>query len=312
VVIAIIAVLIGLLLPAVQKVREAANRMKCSNNLKQFALACHTYHDRNGFLPPGSLCLPNGPSWANLDWGSNKGTWQVYTLPDMEQDNLYRQIPNLTVPHFDSIGSAEQAGVLPRNLPYQRCPSDAFEPDKPYSNYMGSLGPCCVDDKCGYNPFAKYCDQPSWGYTIGAIEGEDSNPSTLRGLFGRSGPKIAWVDIPDGMSNTIMLGESLPAQNGHLLFFTWYTLYGCQMCTTIIPINYPIYEKDLSFCGTNFAGPEHSLWNNDVSWGFKSNHPGGALFAFADGSVHFLSQTIDHKTYQLLGCRNDGQIVTLP
>ncbi len=312
VVIAIIAILIGLLLPAVQKVREAANRIKCTNNLKQYGLACHLYHDASQALPPGSLCLPNGPGWNNLDWSANKGTWLVYTLPYMEQSNLYGQIPNLSVPHFDSIGAAEQAGVLPKVLPNMRCPSDAFGLDMPYCNYMGSLGPCCVDDKCGYTPFAQYCNEPSWGYTTPAIEGESNDPSTMRGLFGRSGPKITLKDILDGTSNTIMLGEALPAQDAHLRFFTWYTLYGCQLCTTIIPINYPIDENDLSWCGQDSAGPAHSLFNNNVSWGFKSKHPGGSLFTFADGSVHFLPQSIDQKTFQLLGCRDDGQVVTLP
>src|SRR5689334_15386854 len=134
VVIAIIAVLVALLLPAVQKVREAANRMKCQNNLKQFGLACHAYHDAQGALPPGSLCLPNGPTWAQLDWNSNKGTWLVFTLPYMEDDNLFRRIPNLELDHFDSIGAAEQAGVLPVLLRYGRCPSDSANPARPYSN----------------------------------------------------------------------------------------------------------------------------------------------------------------------------------
>src|SRR5262249_1174009 len=99
VVIAIIAILVALLLPAVQKVREAANRMKCQNNLKQFGIACHAYHDAQGALPPGSLCLPNGPTWAQLDWNSNKGTWLVFTLPYMEDESLFRRIPNLELDH---------------------------------------------------------------------------------------------------------------------------------------------------------------------------------------------------------------------
>src|SRR2546429_2051726 len=113
VVLAIIAVLIGLLVPAVQKVREAASRMKCANNIKQYALACHMHHQDRGKFPPGGMVLPNGPGWANMDWQSNKGTWLVYTLPYMEQDSLYSKIPNLYVPHFDSITAAENAGVLP-------------------------------------------------------------------------------------------------------------------------------------------------------------------------------------------------------
>src|SRR5947207_11443398 len=83
VVIAIIAVLIGLLLPAVQKVREAANRMKCANNLKQFGLAIHMYSETHGALPPGGRI-------RNRDWNQAQGSWLVYTLPFMEQSNLYK------------------------------------------------------------------------------------------------------------------------------------------------------------------------------------------------------------------------------
>src|SRR2546427_2774766 len=85
VVIAIIAVLIGLLLPAVQKVREAANRLRCQNNLKQLALACHTYHDSSNRFPPGGLMNPSPlpPTWGS--WDGDKGSWLVYTLPYMEQ-----------------------------------------------------------------------------------------------------------------------------------------------------------------------------------------------------------------------------------
>src|SRR3954451_4463452 len=86
VVIAIIAILIGLLLPAVQKVREAAARAKCSNNLKQYALACHTYHDVNNVFPPGGKINANG------NW-DEKGSWQVYILPYMEQDPMFKSIP---------------------------------------------------------------------------------------------------------------------------------------------------------------------------------------------------------------------------
>jgi prepilin-type N-terminal cleavage/methylation domain-containing protein/prepilin-type processing-associated H-X9-DG protein len=312
VVIAIIGVLLGLLLPAVQKIRESASRMQCANNLKQFSLACTNYHMDNRVYPPGGLVLPN-ETWSNVDWGANKGTWLVFALPYVEQTNLYKQIPNLTIPHFDSIGTAERAGVLPRTFPLLRCPSDGFQPKSPpVSNYAGSIGPQCLDDKCGYTPFAQYCNQPSWGYTVSSDDADNNLTMNCRGMFGRSGAKISLSDVPDGAANTLLLGESLPGQNGHMRTFGWYNMYGTQVLSTIIPINYPISETDTSWCGASSAGPAHTMSNNNVAWGFKSRHPGGANFSFADGSVRFIGQDIDHKLYQLLGCRNDHQAASPP
>jgi prepilin-type N-terminal cleavage/methylation domain-containing protein/prepilin-type processing-associated H-X9-DG protein len=308
VVIAIISVLIGLLLPAVQKVRESANRIRCVNNLKQFSLACTNYQMDHEIYPPGALCLPDDFS----AWDANKGTWLVYALPYVEQNNLYVQIPNLTVPFFDSIGTAERAGVLPRIFPGLRCPSDGFDINGLYSNYAGSMGPQCLDDKCGVNPFRVYCNMPAWGYTISTDDSSTNLTMDARGAFSRGGAKIGLPELSDGLSNTLFIGEALPAQINHMRDTNWYTRFGTQCLSTIIPINYPVSDTDQSWCGSASAGPAHSMTNNNVSWGFKSNHPGGVNFAFADGSVHFISQSIDHKLYQLLGCRNDGQPASLP
>ncbi len=306
VVIAIIAILISLLVPAVQKVREAAARIKCANNLKQFGLACINYHDTTGAFPPGGKFLP-GTNWSDIDWSANKGTWMVYALPYMEEDNLYKQIPNLYTPHFDSIGAAVAAGVLPRGLPSKlRCPSDAFQWDGPYSNYLGCLGPQCVDDKCGSTPFAQYCNEPQWGWT--ASDEDAPDPGGVRGMFSRFSYAVRMAECTDGTSQTILLGEGLPSTDAHMQA-GWYTSYGSQLATTIIPINYPVSETDTSWCGAASAGPAHSMFNNNVAWGFRSHHTGGANFTFVDGSVHFLSQTIDQKTFQFLGCKNDGQVV---
>src|SRR5439155_14705689 len=141
VVIAIIAVLIGLLLPAIQKVREAANRMKCANNLKQFGLAMHNYNDVNGSFPRGGRHLPEG-SW------NDKGSWIVYSLPYMEQTNIWNALGDpkiqLNTPKVDSINIAVAMKILPVSLPFLRCPSDSFQPTNPlYSNYIASNGPQC-------------------------------------------------------------------------------------------------------------------------------------------------------------------------
>ncbi len=331
VVIAIIAVLIGLLLPAVQKVREAANRMKCSNNLKQFGLAVHTYHDVHNAIPPGSI---RNPQVGDL-WVAQKYSWVVAMLPYIEQDNLYKQIPSLGQAGVDSIALAVKAGVLPRKLPVGRCPSDGFEPDRPiWMNYVGSMGPTCLNTcvlagapQCGSKPFEQFCNRPDWGYTASGDHGGgpcDAGPrrgrescqdgADMRGMFCVGGAKIGLSGVTDGLSNTLMIGEFLPNQHSHAFSQGtstggWaFMNAGMAHCTTIIPVN--TYTPVAS--PTCTGAPERGLWNWSVSWGFKSNHSGGANFVFGDGSVHFISQSIDHRTYQLLGCRNDGQPVTLP
>src|SRR5262245_13000303 len=114
VVIAIIAILIGLLLPAVQKVREAASRLRCKNNMKQIGLALHNYEAREGHFPPGYTSNSATSDGSGPSWG-----WAAYLLPDLEQDNLYRRIDfnrPMTDPIHDSVRTA--------NVPFLRCPSD--------------------------------------------------------------------------------------------------------------------------------------------------------------------------------------------
>jgi prepilin-type N-terminal cleavage/methylation domain-containing protein/prepilin-type processing-associated H-X9-DG protein len=308
VVIAIIAILIGLLLPAVQKVREAAARTKCQNNLKQLGLACHNFHDTNNFFPPGGKM---GWSGNTGDWNSDQGSWLVYTLPQMEQTGLYQQInPDYTV--FNSVGAyfAARGGV---KLPYGRCPSDGgWELDATVSNYVGSLGPQCAPGPCGYDPNQDLCGQPpyssypfgdtTYGYTWSPDHGNSFAAQDIRGMFNRLGAKINMASVTDGLANTILIGESLPSQHDHLAQNAWWSYNGGNAhCSTIVPIN---YRSD----GTNWCNPATNFKGNwNVSWGFKSNHTNGVNFVFGDGSVHFINQGINMKTYQLLGCRNDGR-----
>jgi prepilin-type N-terminal cleavage/methylation domain-containing protein/prepilin-type processing-associated H-X9-DG protein len=299
VVIAIIAILIGLLLPAVQKVRESAARMKCSNNLKQFGLACHSYHDVNAAFPPGGYSNPPG-SW----WTGSKGSWLVFTLPYMEQSNIFNQIPNFYQPNFDSSDAAVAAGLYANTrLPYARCPSSDYDLNATVSEYVGSLGPQCAIGPCGYDPYQQFCNMPAWGYTTSPDHGNSTDPGQIRGMFTRMGAKINMASVTDGLSNTILIGESLPGQHDHLAQNEWWDFNGGNShCTTIIPINYQVSAHWSGGCSPPQTGTE----NWDVSWGFKSRHTGGVNFVFGDGSVHFVSQSIDHRTYQLLGCRNDG------
>jgi prepilin-type N-terminal cleavage/methylation domain-containing protein/prepilin-type processing-associated H-X9-DG protein len=314
VVLAIVAILIALLLPAVQKVRETANRMKCTNNLKQLSLACHNYHDNYTILPTGGKFYNDTftqPSVASCHY--DKGSWLVRVLPFMEQSGLYQQIPyldyfdtaNANDPNNDSIASALTLGVLPARLPFLRCPSDAFQIAQPYSNYVASLGPACMlpppwDNSPG--PFLAYCDPSNnglgdWGYTASPAMGTGGTLDAIRGPFSRTGlVGIGFKDITDGLSNTFLLGEFLPEQHGWALAYVgsggWANSSdGVVHCVTCIPLNFD--------SSNNVNDPNYA-------WGFKSKHPGGANFAFGDGSVHFISQAIDMMTYNQLGCRDDG------
>jgi len=191
-----------------------------------------------------------------------------------------------------------------KKLPYGRCPADDWDANATISNYVGSLGPQCAIGPCGYNPFQTYCNQPAWGYTTSPDHGNSYSSNDIRGLFNRVGAQMTYpASIVDGTSNTIMVGETLPGSHDHFQSNAWwYFNGGASHCTTIIPINYLMPEQ------VNKGGCETYSSNWNISWGFKSRHGPGANFVFADGSVHFLSQAIDHRTYQLLGCRNDGQV----
>jgi prepilin-type N-terminal cleavage/methylation domain-containing protein/prepilin-type processing-associated H-X9-DG protein len=365
VVIAIIAILIGLLLPAVQKVREAANRMKCSNNLKQLALACHSYHDAMGAFPPGSYINPRwttaatkGPWSGQGGWEWDKGSFLVYLLPYMEQDNLYRLIPDLGVPNVDSITRAitahagsQQAGVVgdgafgaPNDYGglrpgWLRCPSDGYNSNWLMSNYAVCNGlqvactGCCSPP---YDPFTPlFCTAPAGsGAQWNCQDANNGNPNGMFYEGAHPGtPKIKFASVTDGTSNTILFGEILPDKSageawgqgdpggvnpgGRPYAKTWMTFDDgiCGEHGTMIPMNYPTgtFEQFTAPCGcsvpcdstNNTVNP----WNWQISSGFKSNHSGGCNFAFADGSVHFLSQSIDHITYIKLGVRNDGGVV---
>jgi prepilin-type N-terminal cleavage/methylation domain-containing protein/prepilin-type processing-associated H-X9-DG protein len=360
VVIAIIGILIGLLLPAVQKIREAANRMKCSSNMRQLGLACHAYHDVYNLFPPGGKSVPD---W---NWIGDRGTWLVWTLPFMEQDNIFKLATNIDndkapatvsittgygqyiagqVP-YDSIGlesydwaanngagaptmglwkSMFDRGItFPPKLPYSRCPSDAdsfntWTSIESFSNYVGNLGPQCATSDTGggcSNPYQVYCNQPAWGYTWSPCHGNWIFADQIRGMFNRLGAKISMASVTDGTSNTFLIGETIPRCHDHFWSGSWLHFNGgAAHVHTLVPMNYDTCDPG----GSSWCTPSDPTktvnnvkYNWNTSWGFKSKHTHGCNFCMVDGSVHFVHQNIDYRTYQLLGCRNDGQPAALP
>jgi len=333
VVIAIIAILIGLLLPAVQKVREAAARMKCSNNLKQWGLAIHNYEGVNKRVPPGGLLgawftppnpVPPPPTnrtepYLNGDWNSDRGSWIVYLLPYVEQEPMFKTIPPLDGSVYNPVGVARGNGTLIK-FPLLRCPSDTFDPTANRSNYVISLGPQCAIGPCGFDPYQKYCHPKAsglgdWGYgndteTINEWNnhGNAWGGASIRGAGNRLGAYINFAMFSDGLSNTIMCGETMIHQHDHLYQGDLWSYFngGTAHVTTLPPIN---YRSD----NDQWCSPvDQSMWNWNLSWGFKSMHTGGANFLMGDGHVQYLSQSIDVRTFCLLGCRDDGMPVNLP
>jgi prepilin-type N-terminal cleavage/methylation domain-containing protein/prepilin-type processing-associated H-X9-DG protein len=281
VVIAIIGILIGLLLPAVQKVREAAARVQCINNLKQIGLACHGYHDSQQSLPPGYLATAGYPD-TTPGWG-----WAAFLLPYLEQDNLYRQI-NFGQPV--QYSPAAQA-VLKVYL----CPSDT-----------PPLAPFSVTDAAGA---ALLLAAPSsYAATVGQDASEVDDP-TGDGVFYRNS-RTRLTDITDGTSQTVLAGDRAWAQtmgswvgapSGAVTRAgarnAWPNATGPAQALTLV----------------------HNNWVNittDSDGGlddFSSNHPGGVNLLFADGSVHFVrSITADgpeRRAFWALGTRAGGEVI---
>jgi prepilin-type N-terminal cleavage/methylation domain-containing protein/prepilin-type processing-associated H-X9-DG protein len=289
VVIAIIAVLIGLLLPAVQKVREAAARTKCTNNLKQLGLAIHTYHEAFDFIPSDAKTIHYNWAADKIVPGQSTWTWIARILPYIEQGNLAvtYNIPNGT------LGDA-QAG-LATVIPLLLCPSDGTENGYTATNWANIPGiTMALTNYQG-------CSGSNWGYNSGstfntAFPVKDPNPPAGvnaedgldhgNGMFYRTDGNrpLRLTDITDGTSNTFMLGENLHSYNQHTGGWA-YPNYVVGTCA--IPLNYN-------------DGPASNSGNWPNRYSFHSQHPGGANFCFADATVHWISDSINIDTYRAL------------
>jgi prepilin-type N-terminal cleavage/methylation domain-containing protein/prepilin-type processing-associated H-X9-DG protein len=286
VVIAIIAILIGLLLPAVQKIREAANRMKCSNNLKQIGLGLHNYHDTAGKFPAGWITTT-----SNLTgyWG-----WGVELLPYIEQDNLYRRL-NPTQRTLQQVFQSDLA-ALQTPLSVYKCPSDtggALNQNRKFSQ-MGTGGPVAI--------------------SISNYPGNGGNSGDT-GLF-QANTQIGFAAIVDGTSNTIAVGERKSKDGAFAALWTGMSeapgetvgggSNGPQGCVR----GYTYYRMPDGVTNTGVTWPDQA---------FSSMHSQGANFGLADGSVRFIRYSIpwsdpntastaaNFGTFNRLGDRGDGQ-----
>jgi len=362
VVIAIIAVLIGLLLPAVQSAREAARRAQCVNNLKQIGLAMANYQDQFGSYPPGGITkdTPGGTPSDPWNPGANSLNWRAMVLPMMEGNNIYNSI-NLDV---NAANGGENAAKFYTAYSMTQtawlCPSDGtngggklpngqlgagnpngqycnqvFDPTTgaatawtPVSNYAGSFG----DNYCGgqlvggvglpwETPYGTTppVGQPRigwsgyWGTDMGGAGGFDIHGGgTMRGFFDYRGtqkpPSIAAVT--DGTSNTILVGEMIPSRAADSNF--WFQNGGIHGVTVPLGWNsntFPAADPTCNQQWQNQTAPVGCRFSAAAK-GFVSLHPGGANFAFADGSVKFLRNSISMPTYCALGSRAGGEVVS--
>jgi prepilin-type N-terminal cleavage/methylation domain-containing protein/prepilin-type processing-associated H-X9-DG protein len=294
VVIGIIGILIGLLLPAVQKVREAAARAQCQNNLKQIGLACHSYHGVYKHLPPGYVAAgpySDGATDTAPGWG-----WATYLLPYLEQGNLAKRL---------NLGQPVQASsAIETLLPVYLCPADlypeeAFPVSDAFGNTLAATAPA------------------SYAACVGGDESDTFGPTGL-GVFYRNS-RTRLTDITDGTSSTILVGERAWANvNG-----TWAGAIAggvCRRgrqnpCPGTGAAFYPAATLALAHAHLNNA-----TWDTDAGLDdFSSLHFGGSNILFGDGHVSFLLSipgdvpgggfTADSLAFQALGTRANGEVI---
>jgi len=324
VVIAIIAILIGLLLPAVQKVREAAARAKCSNNLKQIALAAHSYHDGNGGFPHG----------RKFDiWDTY--TWSVPILPNMEQGNVYNgyQTFNDQIFTTSNPGSKTPAG----NIPVQRqsrqtaiasfnCPSDGG----PYGNELNS-------DTWGFMRASYRACTGSGDMYGNTPQGESANPAVFAvGVYGvnREDPVVGKASKPrmtqitavkDGTSNTVSFSEGIQPQTsgwGGPIGNTWLGNMGGGLMTTTLTPNATAADQIVGPCPTDngdssYKAPCNRFANNDGNGrsadgahaAARSFHTGGVNVGMTDGAVRFVRNSIDLSAWRAMGTMSNGEVI---
>jgi prepilin-type N-terminal cleavage/methylation domain-containing protein/prepilin-type processing-associated H-X9-DG protein len=321
VVIAIIAILIGLLLPAVQKVREAAARMSCQNKMKQLGLALHNYESLRGKLPPGAqqdvFPVPKPAAAATQTFCNTptnvciRGTsWIVFILPQIEQDNIFK-LYNFAEPYNSVANGTVGSNVIPTlYCPSGPDPKRYLDPNtnvttNPSTHYYGVMGPGGPTDNfqmtVGSTTFTyrrgDAANNAAWsGHGLLSQYRESSGSISTERL-------VKFNEVKDGLSNTLMLGEisvtiptTTPATPNQ--YRTWIRGNNGGSGTTkniTFPINSTFYNGSNNF--------------NDISMG--SNHTQGANFCFGDGSVRFILQTIDLTIYRASASIDTGEVAAI-
>ncbi len=309
VVIAIIAILIALLVPAVQKVREAAARLQCQNNLKQLALGLHNYHDVYKKFPPGGqaavLPQPNPPGNTATIVGTS---WIVFTLPYIEQGALYK-LYDFTKAYNDAANATNVGENL---VPIIYCPSGP-DPNRyldPNTNmtknrsthYYGVMGPSDAASPANYTiggtTFSAVVGGPggNGAYSTHGILShyQDTTGSVM------TKRQIRLTDVTDGTSNTLLIGERSmvpPAGSSTNDYRSWIRGQngGMGACKNVrFPLNSTYYNGSNNF--------------NDISFG--SNHTGGCNFAIGDGTVRYISETVDLNILKGMSTIGTGEVVS--
>ncbi|MGE3805372.1 MAG: DUF1559 domain-containing protein [Gemmataceae bacterium] len=294
VVIAIIGILIGLLLPAVQKVREAANRTRCQNNMRQVALALHNYHSTFDAFPHGTI----NDYKVDPGWDQQRHCWMQAILSQIEQPALSANFQN-----WLQAGSGPclyGGGGVPGHM-------------TPISVLM------CYSDPA--NPKTKSfsgADQGAHGSYVLCSGSTSFNTTTLPGMglnlngifYSKSNTRIS--AIGDGTSNTLLVSEIILSRDAtaHDTRGRYWNNanQGSVLFSTLYPPNTTAADR-LQWCSTIPRAP-CSATTTDINLSARSYHPGGVNVAFADGSTRFLSDNIDPTTYQALGTRAGGEVLS--
>jgi prepilin-type N-terminal cleavage/methylation domain-containing protein len=289
VVIAIIAILIGLLLPAVQKVREAAARMQCSNNLKQVALALHNHHDANLAFPASDYAA-----------GGNLGTWQLAVLPYIEQDNMFRLYTGFVTGPLTYSSAPNTTNVTTRFIKTLQCPSDPNGQNNNAPNFAS---------------ISKHNYVANAGNTV-RLQGTFSGVTFGGAPFLRNGVTTKMTDMSDGTSNTLLVSETLTGINAgsvnDLRGFTWWGPGAVFMGFNGPNSPSPDFHQFASYCNNQPAQGLPCAVNSNVQLAARSRHTGGVNAANGDGSVRFYTNSIAIATWRALSTSQGGEVFNLP